>query len=78
MQLFFSLSVQPTPDHTKLFIPMCLLMRLEESKGLTATSPALYLDEPLIFSDAFLIPCVSAFDALWVRHSDRQLCAMPT
>lgn len=35
-QPFFSLSVQPTPDHTKLFTPICLLMRLEGSKGLSA------------------------------------------
>lgn len=53
-------------------------MGVEESKGLSVTSAALYLDETLIFSDAFLIPSVSAFDALWVRHSDRQLCTLPT
>lgn len=76
-QPFFSLSVQPTPDHTKLFIPVCLLMKLEESKGLSGASAALYRDETLISSDAFLIPSVSAFDALWVRHPDRQLCALP-
>lgn len=46
-------------------------MRLEESKRLSVTSADLYLDETLIFSDAFLIPSVSAFDALWARHSDR-------
>lgn len=74
-QLFFFCTA--TPDHTKLFTPMCLLMKLEESEGLSATSLALYLNETLIFSEAFLIPSVSAFDTLWVRHSDRKLCALP-
>lgn len=57
--LFFDtiiLSSFCTPDHTNVFTPTCQLMRLEESKGLSAIPSALYFDETLIFSEAFLIP----------------------
>lgn len=53
-------------------------MRLEESKEVSVTWTALYLTETLIFSDAFSIPNVNAFDALGVINSNRQLCALPS